>query len=101
MKEIESNLRVWKYVMSGPSWSFLIPIGAKVLTVGIQDHRVVIWALVDITHETEKRGFLGVGTGGVVPEDAKYIGTVFYETLVHHIFEVPPEKCSTIPDLPY
>ena len=50
-------MQIWKFSIpfSPPSGLAQMPQGAKVLSAGVQDNDIVIWALVDPTHEVVKR----------------------------------------------
>jgi hypothetical protein len=87
--------RIYKYNIA-PSEHFTIPlpVGAKVLSVGVQndDKDIVVWAMVDVDPglRTEDRAFGVFGTGHNLPKEViGFIGTVHFKNgLVFHIFEV-------------
>lgn len=66
-----------------------MPKEAKILSVGVQHGTVCIWAEVDNTAKTEMREFTVIGTGYVVPEDVKFLGTVQLHDghIVLHVYE--------------
>lgn len=69
-----------------------LPVGAKILTVGTQDLRVYLWAIVNPQANTETRRISYIGTGHTFSEENRrpeYIGTVHLPEvgLVWHIFE--------------
>lgn len=69
-----------------------MPVGAKVLSVDVQNGIVCLWALVDESvSEREMRRFLVVGTGrGFTPtKPISFVGTVLLMNgeLVLHVFE--------------
>lgn len=66
-----------------------LPIGAEILTVGMQDDRITMWALIDSDAELEIRVFAVYGTGWQIQEpNVKFISTVFDGAYVWHLFEV-------------
>ena len=92
--------RIYKYEFK--KGSVEMPIGAKILSIQDQDHRLHIfqddrlddrlhiWALVDTDAEYEFRYFTIVGTGHDFPEadDYTYINTIQDRSFVWHIFEL-------------
>lgn len=72
--------------------SVLIPEGAQILTVKLQQGRPQIWALVDVSRPKVIRNFIMVPTGPEVDlgREPLYIGTIMTsnELLVFHFFEV-------------
>jgi hypothetical protein len=71
----------------------VLPIGAKVLHVGMQAGVPCIWAYVDTTQPLEERSVYVFGTGwemSDVPEMPTYHGTAHTDdSLVWHVFELP------------
>lgn len=83
---------VWKYRLEERDRQTLVlPRKTEILSVGVQDGRIFVWAKVDPeTQVFEPRTFVIVGTGNPVPVDAAlFIGTVhlYGGELVLHIFE--------------
>ena len=84
---------IWKFPIETTDFQNLVmPKGAKVLCVQIQDDNPFIWAMVDPSAEKEERSFLVLGTGHPVQtEDLNldYIGTYQLKNglLVFHLFE--------------
>lgn len=69
-------------------------VGAKILTVGNQDQRLVVWAEIDPDREPEERFFSVYGTGHTMPDDpGTYIGTAMFlnGNLVFHVYEDSPK----------
>lgn len=88
------NKTIWKYKIEAVGiQQILLPIGAEILTVQIQDQLPCIWVMVDPENETEVRVFEIFGTGhNIYTPPAvtwKYIGTfqVDQGALVFHLFE--------------
>lgn len=84
---------VWKYTLQGPVTMLEMPLGAKVLSLQVQDNQPQIWALVDPAQFKVKRTFLAVPTGGEFESAGmKYVGTfqINNGSLVFHIFEASP-----------
>lgn len=71
-----------------------LPIGAQVLSAGIQhyDNDIFIWCLVDPSQRKEQRSFVVVGTGwNVNGYVIDYIGRVTETPYEWHILEVDSE----------
>lgn len=76
-----------------------IPADAEIVSVGTQEGRVVIWALVRPDASRTQRRFAFFPTGVPVPEGCTYVGTAHVlatpaaggSLLVWHVFEEPPE----------
>lgn len=68
----------------------LMPEGAEVLTVQMQDAVPCIWAMVDLDKPRVERFFGILGTGNPVPDDfkGKYIGTFQERIFVWHLYEL-------------
>lgn len=81
---------VYKYTIQ-PIAAITLPVGAEILSVGVQENEVRMWAKVDPDAPTEERTFMGFGTGHEIPDglDLEFIGTAIWPTgtLVFHIFE--------------
>jgi hypothetical protein len=80
---------IWKYKLE-PETLFLMPIGAKILCLKVQDDTPFMWVLVDPTADKEKRIFRSYGTGEEMPDNpGTYIGTILNckGTKVFHVFE--------------
>lgn len=80
--------QIWKYNLytnSEPE----IPVGGKVLHVGIQEGAPCLWVLVDPEAEKEHREFMTYGTGHYIRDvhEIDYIGTVDDGAFVWHVYE--------------
>jgi len=87
--------RVLKYHLVRRDMTVDLPWGTQVLTVGVQQGGVVLWAAVPETPDVVPvpRRFITVATGERFHEQSfneGYIGTVFPGDLVFHVFEVKP-----------
>ena len=83
---------IWKYPIDiEDSIQIRMPLGAKVLHVGVQDGVPTIWARVRPgDDDTELRHFTVVGTGHPIPIDEGrlvHLGTFFHGPFVWHLFE--------------
>jgi hypothetical protein len=68
----------------------MIPLDAKILSVGSQGDQVVLWAEVETDNQMTTRKFRGFGTGHEIASDLNlsFIGTVqFQNGMVFHIYE--------------
>jgi len=86
--------RIYKYELEVmDNQNLRLPIGAKILTVQSQNGKPCLWALVDISAETEVRHIEIFGTGHPVLSDMgtsrEYISTFQMHggQLVFHAFE--------------
>lgn len=85
---------VYKYEFPvGDTCYVTMPIGAKVISVGVQRERhICLWAVVNPEAETETRIFHVRGTGHplrlAANNGSRFIGTVFDGPFVWHIFGV-------------
>lgn len=69
----------------------LMPVGAKVLTVQMQNGKPCLWAECNPDAECVYRTFLVRGTGHPIDEiEKEYIGTIqlYGGSLVLHVFEI-------------
>lgn len=87
-------LKIYKYAIEiTDSPKVEMPVGAEVISVGVQNHGICIWAIVDPhTNSTELREFQLRGTGHPLDfpsSQMRFIGTVvlYSESLVFHLFE--------------
>lgn len=84
---------IWKFKLPIEDEPTLdMPVGAHVLSVGVQSGDLVLWALVPKTHApTEKRHFFVLGTGNRIPwgdiSACPFLGTVQIGPLVWHVFD--------------
>lgn len=68
----------------------MLPTGAQVLHVGMQDDTINLWALVDTFNPLEAQEVWMVGTGRAMPfSPVGYLGTVFDDGYVWHVFLQP------------
>ena len=81
---------IWKFELDETS-TIDMPEGAKILRVGCQGEKIMLWALVDVTDATRwvQRNFWVYGTGEQILDgrDEAYLGTVFAGPYVWHVFE--------------
>lgn len=67
-----------------------MPSKAKILSVGVQNNEIKLWALVETNTKVEPRRIRIAGTGHDITEDiVAFLGTVQLHSgrLVFHIFE--------------
>jgi hypothetical protein len=88
-----SSSAVWKYSLAIQDVvEILLPEGAEVLCVAMQEGRPWLWARVDPKGPLRPRRFRVAGTGHELePYVDRYIGTfqMLGGTLVFHVFEYP------------
>ena len=86
------NQVIWKYPLAKTVYNEVkMPVGAKLLHVGMQGSQITLWAAVDPEAKLCYREFMMQGTcqeENPVIHDAVHLGTVFDGGYVWHIFEV-------------
>jgi hypothetical protein len=87
-------MKVFKYeIVAEDSPTVQLPVGAEILSVGQQNNKMFLWALVDTDEKVmEQHEFRVAGTGHEIKDAGfmDFIGTVqMYDgALVFHVFEV-------------
>jgi hypothetical protein len=84
--------QIWKYRFE--SGNIMMPKGAKILTVQMQNDTPYMWAIVDVDAELEERVFEIHGTGHNIRniDEHEYIGTYIDNPFVWHLFELIKNK---------
>ena len=83
---------IWKFELKPDAYRVVeayMPVGARILTVAAQHGTIMVWALVDPNAKSVPFRFEVCGTGGpFVAEfvDSPFLGTVFLDKLVFHVF---------------
>lgn len=91
--DIEFMKKIFKYpIMITDKQSFPMPVGAKILTVQVQNGNPCIWAMVDPEALTEEVTIRVHGTGHTIYDSSnlEYIGTfqsMYGVNLVFHVFK--------------
>lgn len=84
-------MKIWKWTLAIVDRQYLqMPVGAKILTVQIQNEMPQLWALCNPEAPKETRAFGIYGTGNPMPNDpGHYIATFQINSgmLVFHVFE--------------
>lgn len=79
-----------------------MPVGARPLTVQMQDSQITMWALVDAQMPLGVAKVYVAGTGFLLPDATfsdDYVGTVqATDDLVLHVFCVPPTRDDGQPE---
>jgi hypothetical protein len=97
----ERDLRMFKYPlfdlrkMGGDFVTVRMPEPLGVQHVGLQGGTIMLWSLVDTGAAPKDRCFHIIGTGALLSTARSiwmpfYLGTVFDQQFVWHIFEVAP-----------
>lgn len=84
-------MQIWKWVLLvTDAQTLMMPKGAKLLDVQVQDGICCLWALCDEKAEREERHIAIYGTGNPMPDNpGEYIATFQYMgSLVFHAFEI-------------
>ena len=87
--------KIFKYKVPYPDRDGLsritMPYGANVLSVGIQDKEIVIWALIWENNPEVEHVFLLINTGDeIIRDPGRFIGTVTIPLIIDivwHIFD--------------
>ncbi len=84
--------QIWKYRVD--VGAIMMPKGAKILTVQMQNDTPYMWAIVDVDAELEERVFEIHGTGHNIRniDEYEYIGTYIDNPFVWHLFELIKNK---------
>lgn len=86
-------MRIYKYTLEvTDEQTFDMPIGAKMLSVQVQNGAVVMWVLVNELAEDEPRTVRIFGTGHpIIGKPGDYVGTVQLHNgaLAFHVFVLP------------
>lgn len=80
---------IWKYeIPVADDFSLLMPAGAEVLTVQVQNDKPMLWCIVDPDLPQDLRWFKMHGTGHPIEEVRDYIATFQMHggALVLHVF---------------
>lgn len=83
--------KIYKYRLEFEETKFIMPVNAKIVTVGCQGDLPTIWAIGLADEPTECRTFKVMYTGDEFdPKEMTFIGTCFNDrfTLVLHVFEI-------------
>ena len=83
---------IYKYPLGPGRTKLLLPHGAQVLTVQMQQGEPCLWARVDPGNPPERRVFDTFGTGHKMPDDRTLVYVATFQmdggALVWHAFEV-------------
>ena len=88
--------KIWKFPLgtsSAYTISIMIPKGANLLTVGIQQRVFMLWAEIDTSAPEVTRNFVIYATGeplipGGIMREEKYVGTIIYDALSWHVYDL-------------
>lgn len=82
---------VFKYPCQlGTPFELELPVGAEVVEFSAQHgENLFLWAIVDLSHDVERRTFLVVGTGWAFPDGGRYVDSWVSDDFVWHLFEYP------------
>ncbi len=82
---------IWKFaIKSGGLNIYMLPAGAKIISVCLQENGPQFWAEVEEKAPLTTRKLVAVPTGGDVPENGAYLGTIhgIDGWMVFHLYEV-------------
>ena len=82
--------KIYKYQLRGvpdSNYKLEMPLGAKIVHIGIQLNILCLWVEVDPDEKSTFRYFRIYGTGHKISANALYLGTVFDEPYVWHVYE--------------
>lgn len=82
---------IYKYGIGLEHTLVAMPVGARVISAGLQDSGIVVWAIVDEHAPKEYRQFTVLGTGWGVADNIDkwtFVGTIQAPNgLVWHVFD--------------
>lgn len=84
--------RIYKFPIAAElDQHVVMPAGARILTVGVQNGDVVLWAECDDDHAWLGRQIIVTMTGGTPPDNAVYVGTFQLDSpggrFVGHVYD--------------
>lgn len=80
---------IWKYKIEARSQFFVeMPMGSRVLHVGLQGGEPYMWCEVDLEQKRFRRSFIVMPTGVDLPERCQYEGTWVTPLFVWHLYTV-------------
>ena len=79
---------IWKYPFNYPKCRIAIPKDGKVVYVDVQRGQPQLWVEVVPRKELVPRIFIAYGTGNLIPNHHKYVGSYQIPPSVWHIHEV-------------
>lgn len=89
---------VYKYPLltAAGTQEVVLPVGAKIVHVGMQGERITLWAEVDPDeHRAAPWAVRILGTGDpAIPDRYTHAGTVFIGAFVFHVYVLPPRQES-------
>ena len=92
------NTHIFKYIIPILNhFSISIPIDAKILTLQLLELSPVIWIEVNPVYKRTLRYFQFIPTGGKIPQNSIYIGTIQTEELVYHLYDLGYSPESIFP----
>ena len=90
------NNTIWKFPLAP---SLVMPTGARLLDVQMQDGYPILWAEVDASPEanavTRNLAVVGTGWPDSVLATSKYVGTYQDGSLVFHVYDLGETGSST------
>ncbi len=82
-------MKIWKYVVKMDGMTeLLVPEGAELVTAGLLNGDLCVWAIVDPAEAKTARKVLSVWTGNEAGNVLKYLGIFNRGPLVYHVVEV-------------
>lgn len=80
--------KIFKYQVSELGRPVMMPSGAHILSAGMQNDSVFVWAIVNPDYPLVKRRIRVYATGEELGyHTGKFVGTVFLDWLVYHVFD--------------
>ena len=83
---------IWKFPIPVQDiiYRVMMPEGAEVLHFDVQNDQPTIWARVDPARSLVPHTFRLAGTGHLLNNAGRHLGTCFHGPLVWHLFEFAP-----------
>ena len=81
-------MKIYEYQLAlAESQYVAMPEGAEVLSIGLQNGIITIWVKVEPQNPSIAYAFYIAGTGGEVPNNTEFIGTVMQDRFVWYVFQ--------------
>ncbi len=79
---------IWKYPLDFPECTIAIPKGGRIVYVDLQGGEPMLWIEVIPGVKLDLRRFIVYGTGHLIPNHHKHVGSYQMPPFVWHIHEI-------------
>jgi hypothetical protein len=77
---------IYKYKLEVNACVIELPMLSRVVCVNEQEGVPTIWVEQDLNNTPHDVKFVAIGTGGIVPDGFRYMGTCFIRDYVWHVY---------------